>query len=79
MAVMFPSFRLSSSMTALSRTPLEDDKQWTLMPGFGNTAEEPLWYDSYLHPYRITNVYGMLADLELVPELGAVNGEAENE
>jgi len=51
------------------------DKQWTLMPGFGDTADEPSWHDSYLHPYRITNIYGMLADLRIVPEVRAIDGE----
>lgn len=58
---------------------IEEDKQWTLMPGFGDTADEPLWYDWYLHPYRVTNIYGMLADLGVVPEVGASDGEEENE
>ncbi len=54
---------------------IEEDKKWTLMPGFGDTADEPLWYDWYLHPYRITNIYGMLADLGVVPEVKAIDGE----
>lgn len=58
---------------------IETDKQWTLMPGFGDTAEEPRSFDWYLHPYRITNIYGMLADLRLVPEAGTIDGEEENE
>jgi hypothetical protein len=58
---------------------IEEDKQWTLMPGFGDTADEPLWYDWYLHPYRITNIYGMLTDLRIVPEVGTSDGEEEFE
>lgn len=54
---------------------IEEDKKWTLMPGFGDTADEPQRYNSYLHPYRITNIYGMLADLGVVPELKATDGE----
>jgi hypothetical protein len=54
---------------------IEDDKKWTLMPGFGDTADEPLQYNWYLHPYRITNIYGMLADLKVVPEVKAIDGE----
>lgn len=54
---------------------IEADKKWTLMPGFGDSAEEPLLYDWYLHPYRITNLYGMLADLGFVPEAKAIDGE----
>jgi hypothetical protein len=54
---------------------IEEDKKWTLMPGFGDTADEPLSYDWYLHPYRITNVYEMLADLGVVPEVKAIDGE----
>ena len=58
---------------------IEQDKQWTLMPGFGDTADEPLWYDQYLHPYRVTNIYGMLADLGVVPEVRAKDAEEESE
>lgn len=54
---------------------IEADKKWTLMPGFGDTADEPLQYDWYLHPYRITNIYGMLADLKVVPEVKEIEGE----
>jgi len=54
---------------------IEDDTKWTLMPGFGDTADEPRLYESYLHPYRITNIYGMLADLGVVPEVKAIDGE----
>lgn len=54
---------------------IEEDTKWTLMPGFGDTAHEPLLYDWYLHPYRITNIYGMLADLGVVPEVKATDGE----
>lgn len=57
---------------------IEEDTKWTLMPGFGDMADEPLLYDWYLHPYRITNIYGMLADLGVVPEVKAIDGE-ENE
>lgn len=56
---------------------IEADKQWTLMPGFGDTADEPHWFDSYLHPYRLTNIYGMLAELHIVPEAEAIDGEEE--
>ncbi len=56
---------------------IEQDKQWTLMPGFGDTGEEPQQYDWYLHPYRVTNIYGMLADLEAVPRFG--EGDAEED
>lgn len=58
---------------------IEEDKQWTLMPGFGDTRDEPVWHDAYLHPYRVTNIYGMLADLGVVQELGAADGEEENQ
>ena len=54
---------------------IEDDKKWTLMQEFGDTPDEPLQYDWYLHPYRITNIYGMLADLKVVPEVKATDGE----
>ncbi len=54
---------------------IEEDTKWTLMPGFGDTADEPHSYDWYLHPYRITNIYGMLADLGVVPEVKAIDGE----
>ena len=58
---------------------IEQDKQWTLMPGFGDIGDEPQKYDRYLHPYRVTNIYGMLADLELVPRLGEGDGEEDIE
>jgi hypothetical protein len=54
---------------------IEEDTQWTLMPGYGDTADDPLLYDWYLHTYRITNVYGMLADLGVVPEVKGTDGE----
>jgi hypothetical protein len=54
---------------------IEEDKKWTLMPGFGDIADEPLSYDWYMHPYRIINIYGMLADLKVVPEVKAIDGE----
>lgn len=54
---------------------IEDDTKWTLMPGFGDTADEPVLYEWYLHPYRITNMYGMLADLGVVPEEKAIDAE----
>jgi len=57
---------------------IEEDKEWTLMPGFGDTADEPLWHDGYLHPYRVTNIYGMLADLGVVSEVRAKDAEKEN-
>jgi hypothetical protein len=58
---------------------IEDGKQWTLMPGFGDTADEPLLYKEYLHPYRVTNIYGMLADLGVVPEVRTKDAEEESE
>ncbi|OYW12964.1 MAG: hypothetical protein B7Z55_17645, partial [Planctomycetales bacterium 12-60-4] len=57
---------------------VEFDKLWTLMPGFGDTSEEPPQYAGYLHPYRVTNMYSMLADLNEMPEIGFGDGE-ENE
>jgi hypothetical protein len=54
---------------------IEEDKKWMLMPGSGDTADEPLRYDWYLHPYRITNIYGMLADIGVVPEANSIDGE----
>lgn len=58
---------------------IEDGRQWTLMPGFGDTADEPQWYEGYLHPYRVTNIYSMLADLKAVPQSRIVDGEKEVE
>lgn len=58
---------------------IEQDKQWTLMPGFGDTAEEPLWHDEYLHPYRVTNIYAMLADLGVVQEVRTKDAEEDHE
>lgn len=49
---------------------IEFEKMWTLMPGFGDTSEEPPLYTGYLHPYRVTNMYSMLADLNVMPEIG---------
>ena len=54
---------------------IEEDTNWTRMPGFGDTTDEPPLYDGYLHPYRITNMYGMLADLGVVPEVKATDAE----
>lgn len=56
---------------------IEQDKQWTLMPGFGDSRDEPQQYDWYLHPYRVTNVYGMLGDLKVVPQPG--EGDVEED
>lgn len=56
---------------------IEEDKKWTLMPGFGDTADEPPQYNSYLHPYRITNLYEMLADLKVVPEAKTTDDEED--
>jgi hypothetical protein len=47
---------------------IEEGDRWALMSGFGDTAEAPKWFDFYLHPYRVRNVYSLLADLKLVPE-----------
>lgn len=58
---------------------IEDGKNWLLMPGFGDTAEAPAQYDGYLHPYRITNLYGMLADLKIVPQVRTADGEEKDE
>lgn len=58
---------------------IEDGKHWTLMPGFGDTSDAPARYDWYLHPYRVTNIYGMLADLGIVPEVGTTDGEETRE
>jgi hypothetical protein len=56
---------------------IEEDRMWTLLPGFGDVGEEPTWYDYYLHPFRITNAYSMLADLKLVPEKDEEDGEED--
>jgi hypothetical protein len=56
---------------------IEEDRMWMLMPGFGDIAEEPTWYNCYLHPFRITNAYSMLADLQLVPAKDEENAEED--
>jgi hypothetical protein len=42
---------------------VEEDRRWTLMPGFGDTGEAPPEFGEYLHPFRVTNTYSLLADL----------------
>lgn len=56
---------------------IEVDKYWTLMPGFGDTSDEPQPFEGYLHPYRIMNLYGMLTDLKMVTSPGVNDGEED--
>jgi hypothetical protein len=54
-----------------------DAQHLTLMPGFGDSSEEPWTFDgSYLHPFRVTNAYSLLGDLGRV-EIEVQNGEEE--
>ncbi len=44
---------------------IEDDGRYlTLLPGFGDSSEEPPTFDgSFLHPFRVLNAYSFLRDL----------------
>jgi hypothetical protein len=57
---------------------IDEDRMWTLMPGFGDVHEEPPLFDSYLHSFRIPNAYSMLADLGVVRAEADVYGEDDN-
>lgn len=56
---------------------IEQEQKWALMPGFGDSSDEPKRFEGYLHPYRVTNMYSMLADLSLVTETELADGEEE--
>ncbi len=56
---------------------IEEDRMWMLMPGFGDIRDEPAWHDYYLHSFRISNAYSMLADLQLVPAEDHEDGEQD--
>jgi len=46
---------------------IDRESQWTLMPGFGMDGDAPTVYvGTYLHPFRILNIYSMLADLRQI-------------
>lgn len=43
---------------------IDADAQWTLMPGFGLDVDAaPRYRRQYLHPFRLANLYSVLADL----------------
>ena len=55
-----------------------NEPNWTLIPGFGDTDEEPWAHDgTYLHPFRVTNAYSFLADLGRVRRIEVRDGEEE--
>ena len=55
----------------------QDYPHWTLMPGFGDSAEVPRRYGgAYLHPFRVSNAYSFLSDLGKVRGV-EVDGEEE--
>ena len=41
---------------------IEEDRRRTLMPGFGDSSDEPPEFNEYIHPFRVTNAYSLLAD-----------------
>ena len=58
---------------------VEEDRRWTLMPGFGDAGEEPPEFGDYLHPFRVTNTYSLLADLDRRLRAGAGGADADTE
>lgn len=55
-----------------------DPTNWTLIPGFGDSSEAPWKHDgTYLHPFRVTNAYSFLADLDRIPRTEVLDGEEE--
>ncbi len=44
---------------------IEREAHWTLMPGENRVSGDalPVWKDTYLHPFKISNAYAMLRDL----------------
>lgn len=58
---------------------IEDGNRWTLMPGFGDSSEEPARHGDYIHSFRVTNAYSLLADLDHRLKVEAGDGEAEDE
>lgn len=44
---------------------IEREACWTLMPGENRVSGDapPVWKDTYLHPFKISNAYAMLRDL----------------
>ena len=48
---------------------------WTLMPGFGDNSEQPFEHDeSFIHPFRVSNAYSLLADLGQVRGIEVTDG-----
>jgi hypothetical protein len=53
-----------------------DGPQLTLIPGYGDNSEAPSAYDgAYLHPFRVTNAYSLLADLKRISKVEVPDGE----
>src|SRR5262249_17413142 len=53
-----------------------DDPYLTLIPGFGDGSSEPWAHDgTYLHPFRVTNVYSFLADLGRIEKVEVPDAE----
>jgi hypothetical protein len=50
----------------------------TLIPGFGDSNEKPWAHDgTYLHPFRVTNAYSLLADLGRIAKVEVPDAEEE--
>ena len=55
-----------------------DISYWTLLPGFGDSNDKPWAYGGeYLHPFRVTNAYSLLADLGRMPRIEVPDAEEE--
>jgi len=44
---------------------IESEAHWTLMPGENRVSGDapPVWKDTYLHPFKVSNAYAILRDL----------------
>lgn len=55
-----------------------DAPHLTLIPGFGDANEKPWAHDgTYLHPFRVTNAYSLLADLGRIAKVEVPDAEEE--
>jgi hypothetical protein len=58
---------------------VDEDRRWTLMPGFGDTGEAPPNLGEYVHPFRVVNTYSLLADLNPRFRVRAGSSDADAE
>jgi hypothetical protein len=53
-----------------------DEPFWTLIPGFGDNRETPWEHEgAYLHPFRVSNAYSFLMDLDRIAAAEVPDGE----